>query len=68
MGFSRQEYWSGLPLPSLGVFLTQGLNLHLPSPLCLLHWQAISLPLEHPQLSSLKQLGLSGGATPSSEN
>ena len=26
MGFSRQEYWRGLPFPSLGVFLTQGLN------------------------------------------
>ena len=21
---SRQEYWSGLPFPSLGIFLTQG--------------------------------------------
>ena len=29
IGFSRQEYWSGLPLPSPGVFLTQGLNLGL---------------------------------------
>ena len=27
MGFSKQEYWSGLPSP--GVFLTQGWNLHL---------------------------------------
>ena len=26
MGFSRQEYWSGLPLPPLGVFSTQGSN------------------------------------------
>ena len=26
MGFSRQEYWSGLPFPSPGAFLTQGLN------------------------------------------
>ena len=24
--FSRQEYWSGLPLPSSGIFSTQGLN------------------------------------------
>ena len=23
MGFPRQEYWSGLPLPSQGIFLTQ---------------------------------------------
>ena len=39
--FSRQEYWSGLPFPSAGVFLTQGLNRHL------LHWQVDSLPLSH---------------------
>ena len=26
MGFSRQEYWSGLPFPSPEVFQTQGLN------------------------------------------
>ena len=29
MGFSRQEYWSGLPYPTPGIFLTQGSNLHL---------------------------------------
>ena len=29
MGFSRQEYWSGLPCSPLGIFLTQILNLHL---------------------------------------
>ena len=29
-----------------GIFPTQGLNLHL---LCLLHWQACSLPLAPPQ-------------------
>ena len=45
MGFSRQEYWSGLPCPPLGIFLIQGLNLHL---LCLLHWQVGSLPLAPP--------------------
>ena len=33
MGFSRQEYWSGLPLLQ-GIFLTRGSNLRL---LCLLH-------------------------------
>ena len=38
------EYWGRLPFPSLGIFPTQGLNLHL---LCLLHWQADSLPLCH---------------------
>ena len=41
MGFSWQEYWSGLPFPSPGIFLIQGSNLHL------LHWQAYSLPLCH---------------------
>ena len=41
VGFYRQEYWSGLPFPSLEDLLTQGLNL------CLLHWQADSLPLIH---------------------
>ena len=29
MGFPRQEHWSGLPFPSPGIFLTQGLNLGL---------------------------------------
>ena len=43
-GFSRQEYLSGLPFPSLGIFPTQGSNLHL---LRLLHWQVDSLPLSH---------------------
>ena len=28
-GFSRQEYWSGLPFPSLGIFWTQKSNLGL---------------------------------------
>ena len=36
--FSRQEYWSGFSLPTLGNSLTQGSNLYL---LCLLHWQMI---------------------------
>ena len=39
MGFSRQEYWSGLPFPSPGDLPDPGLNLRL------LHWQADSLPL-----------------------
>ena len=30
MGFSSQEYWSGLPFPSLRIFPTQGLNPGLP--------------------------------------
>ena len=41
MGFPRQEYWSGLPFPSLGIFPTHRLNPHL------LHWQMDSLPLSH---------------------
>ena len=35
MGFSRQEYRSGLPFPIPGIFPTQGWNSGL---LCLLHW------------------------------
>ena len=33
VGFSKKEYWSGLPFPFQGIFLTQGLN----PGLCLLH-------------------------------
>ena len=42
MGFPKQEYW--IAIFCQGVFLTHGLNLHLPG---LLHWQAYSLPLSH---------------------
>ena len=46
MEFSRQEYQRGChALPSPGIFLTQGWNLHL---LGLLHWQADSLLLVAP--------------------
>ena len=45
MGFSRQEYWSGLSCPPPGSFLTQGSN---PCVLHLLHWQTGSLPLAPP--------------------
>ena len=38
MGFSRQEYWSGLPFPSLEDLPDPGMYPHL---LCLLHWQEI---------------------------
>ena len=41
MGFPRQEYWSGFPVSSQGIFLTQGSNL------CLLYRQADSSPLSH---------------------
>ena len=40
MAFSRQEFWSGLPCPPLGNFLTQGSNPHLPL-------SEDSLPLSH---------------------
>ena len=45
MGFSRQEYWSGLPFPPLGIFLIQVSNPHF---LSLLHQQEDSLPLVPP--------------------
>ena len=41
MEFSRQEYWSGLPFPSPGMFAQES-NLCFS---CLLHWQAGSIPL-----------------------
>ena len=46
MGFSRQEYWSQLPVPSedlpdSGIFLTQGLNPGLP------HCRQTLYPLSH---------------------
>ena len=41
MGFPREEYWSGLSLPSLGDLPDTGIE---PS---LLHWQLDSLPLSH---------------------
>jgi len=43
MGFPRQEYWSGLPFPSLGDLLNPGIELvSLVSPTL----QADSLPVE----------------------
>ena len=45
MGFSRQDSEVGWPALLQEIFLTQGSNLHL---LCLLHWQAGSLPLVIP--------------------
>ena len=44
MGFSRQEYWSGLPCPSPGDLPQPGIE-----PVShLLHWQAATLPLVPP--------------------
>ena len=48
MGFSRQEYWSGLLFPSPGYLPNPGIeSTSLMSP-GLLHWQAVSLPLMPP--------------------
>jgi len=44
MGFSRQEYWSGLPFPSPGDLPDPGIKLVL---LCLLHWRWILYPLSY---------------------
>ena len=43
MECSRQEYWSGLPLPTLGDLSHPGVE----TLLRLLHWQVDSLPLHH---------------------
>ena len=44
MGFSRQEYQSGLPFPASGDPPQPGDQTHV---LCLLHWQVDSLLLCH---------------------
>ena len=46
MGFSRQEYWSGVPFPPPGGLPHPGMKLRL---FHLLHWQAGSLPLAPPR-------------------
>ena len=43
MGFSKQEYWKGLPCPPPEDLLEPGIN---PCLLSLLHWQMASLSLE----------------------
>ena len=43
-GLRRHKYWSGLPFPSLRDLPNPGIKSHL---LCLLRWQADSLPLSH---------------------
>ena len=45
MGFSRQEYWSGLSCPFPGDLPDPGIE---PGSLSLLHWQMGSLPLVPP--------------------
>jgi len=53
MGFSRQEYWNGLPFPSPGDLSDPGIELTSPMSPAL---QADSLPLSHQTL--LKSLYL----------
>ena len=55
MGFSRQEYWSGLPYPPPGDLADPRIE---PSVLCLLNWQAGSLPLERPGKPDFKHTAL----------
>ena len=45
VAFSKQEYWSGLPCPPPGDLPDSRTE---PVSLCLLHWQAGSLPLGPP--------------------
>ena len=45
MGFSRQEYWSGLPFPSAGDLSDSGIEPSSPASPAL---QEDSLPLSHP--------------------
>ena len=45
MEFSRQQQWNELPFPIPGDIPNPEIELHL---LCLLHWQADSLPLVQP--------------------
>ena len=44
LGFSRHEYWSGLPCPPPGDLPHPGIK----PALCILHWQAGTLPLAPP--------------------
>ena len=51
MGFSRQEYWSGLPFPSPGDLPEPGIKPRSPA------LQADSLPSEPPGKAALLPLG-----------
>ena len=55
MGFSRQEYWSRLPFPSLGDLPDPGIDLRL---FHLLHWQASPLPPTPPGKPTLCVCGI----------
>ena len=45
MGFTRQEYWNGLPCPPPGGLPHPGIE---PTSLGFVHWQVGSLPLAPP--------------------
>ena len=51
----QEEYWSGLPIPPLGIFLTQGSNQVDSSPLSHLEspWKMLPLPLSKNSFFSL---------------
>ena len=51
--FSRQGYWRGFHLLLQGIFLTQRSHPHL---LCLLYWQADSLPIVPPGKLTMRLL------------
>ena len=50
VGFSRPKHWIGVPCPPPWDFLNPGME----SLLCLLHWQAASLPLGPPRISQTR--------------
>ena len=54
MGFSTQEYWRGLPFPSLGDLPDPGIELESPA------LQADSLPLNHQGSPQIDQLIFQG--------
>ena len=62
MGFSRQEYWSGLLCPPPGGLLYPGID--PASTYSLLHWQAGSLPLAPPGNQKPPGLGYFAVAAP----
>ena len=65
MGFSKQEYWSELPVPSPGDPLNPGTA---PASLCLLPWQVGSLPLVSPGKPMDTQNSPQDTAVPSRED
>ena len=65
MGFSKQEYWSGLPCPAPGVFPNSGVGLKSPT------WQVASLPSEalgEPKSTGVGSLSLLQQIFPSQES